>query len=328
MHPIQRAGGRGRSAFTMIELLVVVSIIGLLLAITVGTVFRVRSSSQARDTEALVSKVNSGLDEQMKAAVDQARDDFINPSSAAANPLNSAYWSNVMNLAGGDMDRAKVLYVKMKVLREFPENFTEALTPAYNNYGVPPKPSYVSMLAGINAGPSPDTTLEGAVMLYMALQQTRRGMSFKAQDVAGNNGIGTINVRGKDFSVFMDVWGNPIRFVRWPTQGKIQTVSPQLYAEFNSPPYARPTDAKGNPLSMDPLDPSQNNAVRYLGTIYSGNPSWGSTAQGQFAANLIQGEPWVIQNLNPFVYSAGKDEIIGTGDDIYGFRLRKSERGD
>ena len=59
-----------RSAFTLIELLVVLAIIALLAALSVSAVFRLMESQRETNSNTHLLKIQMGLDQQWKAAVD------------------------------------------------------------------------------------------------------------------------------------------------------------------------------------------------------------------------------------------------------------------
>ena len=299
MRGTKRTTGRGRRAFTLIELIVVIAIVGLLVALTAGAVFRVMAGQAAKNSEQTVSKISSILDQQWKAVVDQAKDD------------KGYVGTDLLAAAGGDNVRAQVLWVKCWLKIEFPQNFSEARSGMTVTSGGTPirtinKPTYVSYLGNANSDPNPQN--EAAVCLYMALSQSRRGMTTNLEEAVGASGIKTLTVGGKDFKVFADRWGTPISFVRWP----------RGCDELNAPPYL----AAGN-TRPDPQDPEGK-------LIGFSNPTY-----EQF---LHPFNP--PRYLTPVVMSAGQDRTWdvdfwltptgpGANDNIYSFRLRRSgQRGD
>ena len=144
----------------MIELLVVMAIIAALSALVLSAVFTVRESQMKSFTETLVQKLASALDQHWKAAVDQIREE----------PVPATF----LTLAGGDVQRAKVMYLKARLVQEFPVTFNQAKAPM----GVPPvylaaKPAYAN-LPTTNAS---NQSYESSALLYLALSQGRRGLT-------------------------------------------------------------------------------------------------------------------------------------------------------
>src|SRR5262245_50160654 len=105
----------GRNAFTLTELLVVVSIIAVIASISIGAVFSLRESQVKNFSEATVQKLASALDQQYKAVLDQIYEETPSPLA--------------MSLAGGDIRRGRVIYAKLRLRQQFPINFTQGKNP-------------------------------------------------------------------------------------------------------------------------------------------------------------------------------------------------------
>ncbi len=283
-----------RTAFTLIEILVVIGIISVLAALTIGAVARGRSTAQVKTSEQTLSKIASGLAQQWAAARDQA---------TTTNPPN---WTTIVSLAGGDTRRARVLWVKMNLQREFPQNIAEALH-TFSVGTTPvllPNSSYVTALSPIQSvAGTLNANTQSAICIYQALQIARRGQQFNNDNI-GSSGVGRVNVNGIDFPVFVDAWGNPIGFVR-------MTSDPSIQAELNEPIYV------GKNAHWDAEDRE--------GTLL--NTTWSGSALGKTAQAMIA-EPFINYNFQPYVFSWGLDQTANTSDDILSFRLREmGQRG-
>src|SRR5713226_8980244 len=104
-----------RSAFTLLEMLVVIAIIAIIISLTLAAVQAIFGGQDKKTTELTIKRLDEAIKAQMRAVIQQANELPI-PQS-------------VINLAGGDMRRAKVIWVKLQLKRNFPMTFREALWP-------------------------------------------------------------------------------------------------------------------------------------------------------------------------------------------------------
>src|SRR6266571_5228734 len=81
-----------RPGFTLLELIVVITIIAVLAALTTGVAMRFFGIQQQRNSEVAVTKVSLALERQWKAVIDQASQEPLPPTSPS--PLLSLCWSN------------------------------------------------------------------------------------------------------------------------------------------------------------------------------------------------------------------------------------------
>jgi len=341
--------GPRRSGFTLIELLVVVSIIAVLAALGAGAYFRVRVSQQEKATETTLGKLQSELDLQWRSIIDNCKEDYVNGSISSA----------AISLAGETSAnrRSLVIWTKMKMKAEFPQNFYEAVVWPTTVQGIQVKSSFYRPLAaaGVKAlDPNNPTNAavmtptrqlqESAVLFYIALTQGRRGnVKFNPNEHLGPHAVGQIALAPDpnnpgvtaNFNVFMDSWGNPIYFIRWPL-GMATTT------DLNLPPYQQ-LNASNQPC--DPGDPER--------TFYDAD--WaGSTLPNALTSVMgyaTQSPPLVpplLTNPNPplnltaVIFSAGRDGIPGIdafygidpsapagseNDNVYAYRVKGPGRG-
>src|SRR5262245_13281539 len=125
----RRPAPRGREAFSLIELMIVITIIGILLALSVGAVIRFIGTQQRANTISLVRRLAGRLDSQMRLVTQQAMQEPIGLTGPNAATIQSAIMS--MASVGGvpSPERARVIWVKLRLKQAFPNNFTEALNP-------------------------------------------------------------------------------------------------------------------------------------------------------------------------------------------------------
>lgn len=320
-----------RAGFTLIELLVVMAVIATLVALTVGAVFKLRDAQVKNFTEVTIEKLASALDQQWKAAIDQIREETV-PQS-------------FLTLAGNDARRAKSLYMKARLKQEFPVSFYEAVYPAANYTpgqngayqippanvlkDLPPKGTYVRAI-GTNVpamgAPIPlPQDWESSAMLFLALSQGRRGqVGFNPDEHVEPSAIQTRVANGQTFKIFVDAWGNPLRFYAFPFNN----------AELNDPANNYVSRFGQNMQSPDPLDPDRTlaNYVPPLATPFQ---------------NMVHPTTGKLRMLIPVIGSAGRDGLWGdtspatdyflmpaaptadADDNIYSYRLRRSgQKGD
>src|SRR5262245_8427078 len=166
----------GRRAFTLVELLVVMTIIAVLLALSAAATLRFLGVQQSSNTKTTLTKVQGELDKQWAAVTDQARNEPIPPSVEA---------SIKSTLAGSDANasrRVRVIYIKLKQRQMFPMTYGEALNPA----PLPAVQTYVTYLkqrgitTATSGGPLPH---ESSACLLMAMQRNPAGGGVKAEDL-------------------------------------------------------------------------------------------------------------------------------------------------
>jgi len=318
-----RFSTRPRPAFTLLELIVVLSIMALLAAMTVSAVFRLLESSRESNTNTHIRAINVGLEQQWKAAVDRIKtEDPPKPvkdlTMTQLGPTNFVL----------DQSRAKALHLKLRLRQEFPQNFTEARTgiqvisPADgSSYIYGPKTAYINVIRDASAISLP-TEAEGAALLMLIVSQTRAGSSFNAE------GAGPTQVIEFDripipplpppppgaklpLKVYVDAWGRPISFRRAAAETQLDVVT-----ELNLAPFVTP--AMMASLNMDPQDPE--------GRLKLNNWPGKATALGYFATAPLA-NPFDGLNRGPYIYSGGRDKQFGNDDDLYSFRLQATGKG-
>jgi len=334
------SGSSRRSGFTLIELMIVISIIAVLVALSVGAFFRVRVSQQEKATENTLVKIQSEFNNQLRAVYDQCKDDLNNgaiPASVVA----------LAGESGAPGRRSLVVWFKMKMVWEFPQSFFEAQNwptqvaqnaffAQYPNPQPMPgiaaqaymKPAYYQALGSSGASQNPGTVQqfqESAALFYMALTQGRRGnKAFSPVDQVGPQSIATVVLYGTSFNVFVDAFGNPISFIRWPSGGNWS----DLNVVGGAPSPLAPVNGAGLPI--DPQDPERSLV----------DQDWNSSSLASTFANLLH--PVATNNyplnLTPVIFSWGRDGNPGVdaffnyggaaeNDNIYAYRLIGAGRG-
>jgi prepilin-type N-terminal cleavage/methylation domain-containing protein len=265
---------RQRAGFTLIELLIVIAIIGILMSLTGAAVFKTIQVKRRSNTQQTVQKLYLQLQRQMKAVIDDARTEPVTSNQ----PL--------MTLAGGDANRARIIWIKMRLKQQFPQSYAEAINPApgYLN----PEPAYGRILAGKSSANNPLT--ESAACLLMALTAvSRRGAQ---QDADFLNSLERTDTDGDGIPEICDGYGNAVAFFRWPTPG------PSSDPNYILLTTAPPSGWNPNPTAkyQDVQDPT--------GTLQATGWSGAATLQGM-------GIPTPNRYMVPVVVSAGPDGLMG-----------------
>ncbi|MDB4614425.1 type II secretion system GspH family protein [bacterium] len=243
---------RKRSGFTMIELLVVIGIIAFLATMTLNVLGDAADQAREAATATTVLKVNEMLEKRVGAygrAMQGARlakaGDALE-KAAKQNMLPDTYGGRALAAVPVEprllrQRVAEILAYKFGFQKNFPQNFDESgdfltanLQPGTNgipdlldqikanpNMATPGQPSLNIIADPADASkwiPTNHTRVtESSEVLYYILTQTdvfgtpRAGSdSFQAGEIADTDGDGLME--------FIDSWGQPLQFYRWPTR--------------------------------------------------------------------------------------------------------------
>ncbi|MEX0717568.1 MAG: type II secretion system protein [Planctomycetaceae bacterium] len=171
-----------RRGLTLIELLVVVVIITILATLLVPAVGRMFGAAEEKVTRATIDKIDA-LIKQRNIAIDQ-----VDRSRRIAQEKI---------LQPGLSDAAINAYIQKEMLKQaFPMTYAEA---------------------GLSVPSNHNPVTESAEILYYALVEREvigaagvQPTDFQAHEVADTDGDGRME--------FVDAWGRPLRFYRWPTR--------------------------------------------------------------------------------------------------------------
>lgn len=186
-----------RRGFTLIELMAVIAIIGVLTTLTAVAAFKMIGNRQRKNTEASLDKLASVLRQRMAQVIDDARNETIPPT--------------VLTLAGNDPNRARVIWVKLRLKQQFPMSFAEALNPAPGY--LTGEPAYQRIISA-RTGPTNAATESAACLLMALTARVQRGSSTESDLLSALEKVDTDRDGVREI---VDGWGTPINFYRWPT---------------------------------------------------------------------------------------------------------------
>ena len=232
----------GRRAFTLVEMLVVIAIIGILASLAAWGVFAMINRSHSNNTQSTIKVVNKLM---------FVRWNQVNAESKKEAPSPVAVL--LANGPEGNLDptgaRARVIMAKARLVEAFPMSYAEVT--ASNIFITPPnlpKPyvaKYKSTVAGMTGG-GPG---ESAACLLMALKTLQGDGGVAVEDqlkyaIALTDGINQI-------PTLQDSWGTPMAFFRFPWNNLSLLQANPARAGAAAARFADPIDTGGILLKME-----------------------------------------------------------------------------
>ncbi len=163
-----------RSAFTLVELMVVVAIMAVLAALVAGVVIKATEAQKNANTETTIKVLKSALSRQLQAVIDEQKKK--DPSKEA---------------------------IAYRVANVFPKNLN-AIT-IISGYG--PYKSDLDKKAELKATGVQPADIQ-AYILWLIIE--KGPMSKLDSDMLPKGSLGIKNIGGKDIDLFTDAWGDPI----------------------------------------------------------------------------------------------------------------------
>lgn len=317
------------SGFTLVELLVVITIVILLLSTLLVVVRGVVGNARVAATKATIRKIDALLSKRL-AAFERyvAGQDRLAGTSGTPSYVTKYIGSG----AGANTPANRILAKKYFFRDAFPQSFSELAS------GYPPN---------INNANHQAATENAEMLYYMLTGMDSFGAEppnldeFKSGEVADTDNDG--------LPEFLDGWGNPLRYYRWPTRLVRPVLDSSNYGEAQSITIDNMTDPVSQwkyfhpiPVNVayDASGASLSLLVRVLPPVPSAGVTRGpDTTFGQEFSDPLARDPqdpldllrpsgdqtaaknWaqtMEKNLHtgncytlPLIVSAGKDQILG-----------------
>lgn len=293
---------RRRAAFTLVELLVVVSIIAVLVALTATAAFGVRNGMSKQNSEVTLQKIDTKIRDRVKSIRDQINDDIKN------NRTQNEY--NAASGLTGNVEGAKAIMLYARLKQQLPMSITEAQSPfVVNGYNYPSSPAF----KGLNPNPGGATLEQSAACLYAAVAAMGSLDGLEQQVGTSPNG----------YKVFVDGFGQPIAFIRLAFDGNA--------GELNNSPFTKSPN-------QDPFDPDGKAA----GVLTSTPALWTTFLGPQLTDAGAYSYPTTYRATNRnhaiAIFSAGQNKkyyevpassgLFDDADNLFGYRLREGRHGD
>ncbi len=198
MQRTTQRGSKRPGGFTLLEILVVITIIAALIAISVAVYGNMMESAREAATRATIAKVEALLQQQVTAwnrefeGSNAVKQEVVSPQYLLVPPRNYSFCSTPQ--------QAEVAALKAIFRAHFPQRDVEAV--------------FGSAYSGWSAD---GNDADSSELLYLTLTQGKfRGATPVDED--SFTGRELADTDGDTFPELVDAWGKPLRFYRWPTR--------------------------------------------------------------------------------------------------------------
>lgn len=177
-----------RQAFSLVELLVVITIMLVLMGLAGAALSNGRNSQKRQETQGLIAKLDAVIQQHFT-------------------------WCQSLRLPGTG-SRADL--VARRISGDMPDTWTDVayMADRPTEFTSGPQRTYAGIWKALQtAGKSPTASVADAECLYMMVIRGGLADCLTCSDL---DGIGIGDTDGDGALEFLDPWGNPIRFVLWP----------------------------------------------------------------------------------------------------------------
>lgn len=272
----------------MIELIVVIGLILLLTTILVVTLGNALGSARKSATEATLLKLDGMLQQRIEAfrnSLDTPQQQSVLKAQATAMQQNL---DQTYSIRGVPAAMLNLLVLKQTMRRAFPQTLAD--NPALGNAGQP-----------FNGNLSNEA--ESSEMLYWLITQADSfGVSPVDDSEFSSAELGDTDGDGR--REFIDNWGNPLRFYRWPTRlirpgGAANSINRAVASLLISGLPSVPTQ----PGDVDPLTQDPDDRIG----VYEATVNGTSMTPAQYETLAHTPDTYWV----PLIVSAGADKSLG-----------------
>ena len=281
---VRRSASR-HPGFTLVEMLIAITIIGLLAAMVLGGLNAARETAKIDKTKTLITKLHYII----MGKYDSYRTRRV--SMDLANYVKtSGYYDDLNEGWTKKLARARVNALRDLMRREMPDRWSDLWWQGPSTRVLLDQPAlfqrYRQVYNDATSAAGTDTAKQQAIAenaaaecLYMIVMNIPEAAEqFHASEIG--------DVDNDGLREFIDAWGRPIRFIRWPT-GFFQDVSADYHgdSDLQFGPRTLPSGAQNLDYQADPFDqrgvlsPSQGGFASFP-LIYSAGPD------GEFDINI------------------------------------------
>ncbi|WP_428304902.1 prepilin-type N-terminal cleavage/methylation domain-containing protein [Lacipirellula sp.] len=309
-----------RTGVTLIELLITMTIMAIIAAAILGTAAMAIESAREKRTQSLITKIHALIMERYNSyetrridvnpTIINAIDQWVTSTVASASNPQQAM-KEALKARGEMIADARLLGVRELMKKEMPDRVEDVLyVPKILTQPPPLAFAYDRRRQQLPA----TAGLSQAECLYLVVMNaTGDGEArtlFSKQDIGDVDGDGAPE--------FIDGWGNPIGWIRWPA-GVVSNLQPR------NPNGTRPGETDHDPFDLYRRDlPTTKSSLPLtsyppaLQTVYRANMR--SRMDRAAGANMTHQQAY---RLVPLIYSGGPDgesklQLTGasSGDDI------------
>jgi prepilin-type N-terminal cleavage/methylation domain-containing protein len=247
-----------RRGFSLVELLVSITIILVLMALTGAAVSATRGSQKKQATQALIAKLDAIIQRQWE--------------SYSSRHVSSERMVNTPGFAAiADRSAGRAWYVRRNIITaDLPDRWSDVAYLASNtDYLNPTQPNPLFPSANLTAAQrayvaiwrsrasAPPTDQHGgAECLFLVIMQGGVAACLECAELGGSD-IGDKD--GDGAPEFLDAWGNPIQYILWPSAVELPPGSGTRFFSGSRelcPPFApssNPNVSLSPTLGMKPL---------------------------------------------------------------------------
>ncbi len=263
--------------FTLVELLVTISIIGIMTALTMGVAHSARQMSAEAATKATITKLNAIIMKRYEGY----RNRRVPISTVGKTPPQAA--------------QMRLDAIRDLMRMEMPDAATDVTqSPISFSWGSVPEPA----LHKLYAASPPTADHDGAQCLYQIVSQANP----EAMQQFSQSEVGIVD--GKP--CFIDGWGNPIMWLRWAPGysncPQLGLSGPSTIQSGNPTTAVVPIDANTGAAGSTPLILPDGSISTTQKVMVADHDPFDTRQVDGFAFRLV-----------PLIYSAGPDGVYGLG---------------